>query len=64
MGHNDGVKMKPNQLHLIKKLERKVANLEKDFHVQENYKEKCDEMAEQIEDLKREVKKILYAIGQ
>tara|TARA_R100001377_G_scaffold85327_2_gene71640 strand:+ start:1587 stop:1757 length:171 start_codon:yes stop_codon:yes gene_type:complete len=56
--------MKPNQLHLIKKLERKVANLEKDFHVQENYKEKCDEMAEQIEDLKREVKKILYAIGQ
>jgi hypothetical protein len=60
--------MEQNQLHLIKKLERKlktqIRELEKNSHEPQNYKKKCDEMEERIGGLEREVKKILYAIGK
>ena len=64
MGPNDKISLvMSNLLIYIKKLERKIEELEKKSHEPQNYKEKCDEMEERIEALEKSVKEILYIIG-
>jgi len=53
--------MKPNQLHLIKKTEKKLDLIEELNTVAET---RIRELEKKIEGLESEVKKILYAIGK
>jgi hypothetical protein len=53
--------MKPNQLYLIKKLNKKLERVEELNALAET---RLRELEKQSESLNREIKKILYTIGQ
>ena len=56
--------MKQNKLYLIKRLEKRIEELEELPHEPQNYKEKCDDMEKRIDALEKSVKEILYIIGR
>ena len=47
--------METNQLHVIKRIQERVEELEKKSHEPQNYKEKCDEMEKRIEVLEEKI---------
>ena len=53
--------MKPNQLYLIKKLNKKIESLEKIYQESQT---RCDEMEEKVESLEKLVKELRYMLGR
>ena len=56
--------MKQNKLYLIKKLEKRIKELEELSLEPQNYKEKCDEMEKRIDAIEKSVKEALYILGK
>ena len=56
--------MKQNKLYLIKRLEKRIEELEERSRELYNYGDKCDRMGKRMESLEKLVKEILYAIGR
>ena len=65
--------METNQLHVIKRIQERVEELEKlirepitldDLEEDMNYADKCDKLEKRIEDLESQLKELKYIIGR
>ena len=65
--------METNQLHVIKRIQERVQELEEliqeptvldDLEKDMNYADKCDKLEKRIEDLESQLKELKYIIGR
>ena len=65
--------METNQLHVIKRIQDRIEELEKlirepitldDLEKDMNYADKCDKLEKRIEDLESQLKELKYLLGR